>query len=328
PPPPPAAASATAELPVGRPAGPPAPLPTPPPRPPRRRSRWPWVLAVLSGLLAALTAWFFLLGPGDLQEVPPVVGRTEAQARSALAESHLSARTMSAFDEQAAAGVVLGSEPAAGQQARRGTAVTLTVSRGPERYAVPALAGTTLAEATRRLEEGRLGVGKVTQVWSETVPDGQVVATDPKAGAQLKPDAAVALTVSRGRQPIEVTDYRGQPAAAATAALEKAGLVVDASQRRNDDTVPKDAVLGQEPAGGTLFKGDRVTLVVSDGPVLVAVPDVVGKQVDEARRILEAAGFSVKVENLFGGIFGTVRFQEPATGTQAPKGSTVTIRAV
>jgi serine/threonine-protein kinase len=286
------------------------------------------VLAALSAVLAAVTAWFFLLGPGDLQTVPDVVGRTEAQARSALEASHLGARTTAAFDEKVAAGVVLAADPAPGQQARRGTDVTLTVSRGPERYAVPALAGTTVAEATSRLEQGRLALGEVTEAWSETVPQGQVVAVEPAPGTQLKRDAAVALTVSKGRQPVEVTDFRGKPAAQARAALEKAGLVVEEGERRNDDSVPKDAVLSQDPAGGTLFRGDKVTLVVSDGPVLVAVPDVVGKQVDEAQRILEAAGFRVQVERLFGGIFGTVRFQEPGAGTQAPKGSTVTIQAV
>jgi serine/threonine-protein kinase len=324
-PPPGSGPSATAALPVAPRPGP----PTPPPSPPRRaRARWPWVLAALSAVLAAVTAWFFLLGPGDLQTVPDVVGRTEAQARSALEASHLGARTTAAFDEKVAAGVVLAADPAPGQQARRGTDVTLTVSRGPERYAVPALAGTTVAEATSRLEQGRLALGEVTEAWSETVPQGQVVAVEPAPGTQLKRDAAVALTVSKGRQPVEVTDFRGKPAAQARAALEKAGLVVEEGERRNDDSVPKDAVLSQDPAGGTLFRGDKVTLVVSDGPVLVAVPDVVGKQVDEAQRILEAAGFRVQVERLFGGIFGTVRFQEPGAGTQAPKGSTVTIQAV
>ena len=61
---------------------------------------------------------------------------------------------------------------------------------------------------------------------------------------------------------------------------------------------------------------------------LKAVPDVVGKQVNAATAILEAAGFQVKVENLFGGIFGTVRFQSPEAGQQVPEGSTITISAV
>ncbi|MGL4175099.1 MAG: PASTA domain-containing protein, partial [Dermatophilaceae bacterium] len=73
--------------------------------------------------------------------------------------------------------------------------------------------------------------------------------------------------------------------------------------------------------------GDTVTLVVSKGPVLVAVPNVIGQQVGDARRVLEQAGFQVKVEEAFGGYFGTVRLQDPAGG-QVPRGSVITLTVV
>ena len=79
---------------------------------------------------------------------------------------------------------------------------------------------------------------------------------------------------------------------------------------------------------GTLFRGDKVTLVVSKGPELVKVPDVQGLQLNQARKILKDAGFEVKVESFMGGIFGTVRSQTPAANTDAPKGSTVTLVVV
>jgi len=91
-------------------------------------------------------------------------------------------------------------------------------------------------------------------------------------------------------------------------------------------TVPKGSVISQAPsAGTTLFKGDEVKLVVSKGPVMVKVPDVSGKQADEAEQILRTAGFDVKRENALGGIFGTVHHTNPAAGTEAPKGSVVTM---
>ena len=62
--------------------------------------------------------------------------------------------------------------------------------------------------------------------------------------------------------------------------------------------------------------------------MLVQVPNVVSMQRSKAVKALEALGFRVNVENLFGGFFGTVRFQDPAGGSMAPKGSTVTIRVV
>jgi serine/threonine-protein kinase len=62
--------------------------------------------------------------------------------------------------------------------------------------------------------------------------------------------------------------------------------------------------------------------------VLVAVPDVVAEQLQQARAALQAAGFKVKVEKLLGGFFNTVRSQTPPAGSMAPKGSTVTITIV
>jgi len=131
--------------------------------------------------------------------------------------------------------------------------------------------------------------------------------------------------VSKGRQPIEVTDFTGKPADDAVKALTDAGLEVDATEQKNDATVPKGAVISQSPASGTLYRGDKVTLVVSKGPELVKVPDVQGKQEKEAVKILEDAGFQVKVDRFMGGIFGTVRSQNPAAGSEQPKKTTITL---
>ena len=62
--------------------------------------------------------------------------------------------------------------------------------------------------------------------------------------------------------------------------------------------------------------------------MLVKVPDVQGKQEAEATQILEDAGFEVKVERFMGGIFGTVRSQNPGANTEQPKGTTITLVVV
>lgn len=293
----------------------------------RRRPRNWWPAAAASVLLAAATAWFFFLGPGATATVPSVVDRPQAQAVAALRSAELDATVQQAFSEDVASGTVMDVRPGVGSTVRRGSDVVLTVSKGKERYAVPDLAGSSLAEARRQLESGTLALGKVTEAFSEKVPDGQVVSTSPKAGTQLKRDAAVALVVSKGRQPISVPDVTGKDAVAATKTLEDLGLDVDASRQENSDTVAAGDVVSQSPRDGTLYRGDQVTLVVSKGPVLVDVPNVIGKQLPEARRILEGAGFQVKVERALGGIFGTVRFQDPENG-KARKGSTVTVTIV
>ena len=292
----------------------------------RRGRNW-WPAAFASMLLAAATAWFFFLGPGATATVPSVLDRPQDQAVSALRAAHLDPTVSEAFSEDVAAGTVMAVDPAVGATVRRGSEVVLTVSKGPERYDVPDLVGSTLAEAKRQLAATHLALGTVTEAFDEKVPEGQVVSLDPKVGTSVKRDTKVALVVSKGRKPIEVPDYTGKKADAATTALTDLGLKVDATTQENSDTVAKGDVISQDPRDGTLFRGDTVTLVVSKGPVMVDVPNVIGKQVGEARTILEGAGFQVKVERALGGIFGTVRFQDPEKG-QAPKGSTVTVTIV
>ncbi|MGL5930139.1 MAG: Stk1 family PASTA domain-containing Ser/Thr kinase [Dermatophilaceae bacterium] len=293
--------------------------------PPPRRGLWAAVLA--SAALAAVTAWFFILGPGAAATVPAVAGLTRAAAIDDLQSANLNATVVEDFSEDAAAGQVLRVQPGPGTTVRRGSDVELIVSKGPERYTVPDLVGTSLAEARTRLDQNNLAVGKVTERFDDDVAEGQVISADPAVGASLRRDTAVGLVVSKGRQPLDVPDFTGKPAQEARQALQKLGLKVRADAQQNDDTVPKGSVISQDPRDGTLFRGDTVTLLVSKGPVLVAVPNVIGQQVGDARRLLEQAGFQVKVEEAFGGYFGTVRLQDPAGG-QVPRGSMITLTVV
>ncbi len=293
-----------------------------------RRRRWPWVLVVLSAMLFGGVTWYFTAGPGGVETVPTVVGTTQASAEAALAARGLHDTVRLDFDETVKKGLVISSDPQAGQQVRRSQAVLLVVSKGPERYAVPDVAGMSLDDAKAALADSHLSLGEVKQTYSETVKEGTVIGADPQAGTRLKPDATVTLLQSKGREPIDVVDWTGKPADDAVAALTKSGLQVDATELRNDDTVPKGDVISQSPNSGTLHRGDLVTLIVSKGPVMVQVPDVVGKQVAAAEAELRQAGFDVKVERVLGGFFGTVRLQDPKGGTMAPKGSVVTLTTV
>ena len=308
-----------------RPFGPHPPLPG---NAPGRRRNWPVVLFALILVAAAAALWFFTAGPGASTTVPKVAGSTTLVAQRALTTANLASKVVRSFDETVKAGVVIAADPPAGREVRQGSTVTLTVSQGPERYAVPPLAGRTQGEAEKLLTDARLTLGQVSQAFSETAPPGQVISTLPAADTSVKRATAVALVISKGRQPIQVQDWTGKPADQAVKALTDAKLKVDATKQDWSDTVPKGSVISQSPATGTLFQGDPVTLVVSKGPELVIVPPVIGKQEGEATSILVALGFKVTIERAFGGIFGTVRLQSVDPETQAPKGSTITLTVV
>jgi serine/threonine-protein kinase len=154
------------------------------------------------------------------------------------------------------------------------------------------------------------------------------VSQNPASGTDFRGNTKVDLVVSKGPKPIPVPSLVGKTSADARAALQGVGLVAAvAPEQVNSATVPAGAVVSQSPANGTLTAGGTVTLTISKGPKLVMVPDLVGRQVDDARAQLKALGFKVKVENLLGGFFGTVRFQDPQ-GVEAPEGSTVTLRVI
>ena len=290
---------------------------------------WRWAAAALGVvIIAALATWWFLAGPGSPTMVPRTTNLTYARALALLQRAHLGADRIDSFDETIPKGVVMSTDPGAGAKVGRGTDVKITVSKGPERFAVPAVLSKSQAEATDEITAAKLSVGTVSQAFSDTVSQGLVISVDPAPGTPLKRGAQVDIVVSKGRQPIPVTDFTGQPAAQAVDALTKAGLQVDATQQQNSDTVPKGNVIRQSPSGGTLFKGDQVTLVVSKGPVMVTVPDVEGSQEADATRVLTAAGFKVSVQRFMGGIFGTVRSQSAPAGSQQPKGSTITLVVV
>ena len=305
-----------------------------PPEPPTARRTWrvwPWLLALVVLLGAAGTAgWWYLQGPGAMTVVPVAASAQHAQtdAVAALQAAGLQSLVTPSFDESIPAGQVISADPGAGQEVRKSSTVELTVSKGPERYAAPKLVGTAATGAQATLQATSLKLGARTDAFDEKVVAGVVVSQNPAAGVSLKPGSAVTIVVSKGRQPIEVANVVDKKADDATKILTDAGLKVAQGAAVNSDSVPQGVVVSQTPADGTLFKDDTVTIVVSKGPVLVAVPETVGKQRGEAAAALRAAGFKVSFDEFLGGLFGTVRSSDPAAGTMVPKGTTITLLIV
>jgi beta-lactam-binding protein with PASTA domain len=253
-----------------------------------------------------------------------VLRMTAAEAQKALQDKGLGSRVVQVFSETVTAGRVAATDPGPGKPVSKNGTVTVEVSKGPERYPVPTVVGKTKEDAESAITDQHLALGEVRSQFSDTAPADIVISSDPPTGPQLAPGKAVDLVVSKGPAPVDITDWTGQPIEQATQALTDAGLKVKPVEQFNEK-VDEDLVISQRPGAGTVHRGDTITLVVSKGPPLVDVPDVTGKSVNEARKILKDAGFKVKVDNFMGGFFGKVRFQSPDGGKQAPKGSTVTL---
>ena len=260
--------------------------------------------------------------------VPTVVGQRVDLADSALATASLAMDTTEEFSEARAKGIVLRVEPEPGTELSKDSTVRLVVSKGPERYAVPALVGTKAGDVGRALSPVKLVVGERASEWSEQVAEGLVISQDPTSGTSVKRGAKVSVVVSRGPRPIAVPRVTGARAEAAAAAITKAGLRPVRREDVNSDTVPAGQVVSQQPSSGTLFRGDAVTFAVSKGPVMVQVPRVVGRPVAEAEKALTDLGFTVRKDYPFGRLFDLVRVQSVEGGQQAPKGATIILTIV
>jgi serine/threonine-protein kinase len=280
-------------------------------------------------LVLGVGAGVWYINSGQFTRVPTtgVLGKSRAEAERRLADEGLEVgSTREEFSGAYERGTVMGTDPAPGERIRGNGSVDLVISRGPKIVKVPELKGVPLGTAKERLRKAGLAAGVVTEQFDTEVAKGSVVSSDPPAGTERSPDAAVALVVSKGA-PVEVPGTVGRPLAEARDALTDAGLTVEVAEERVHSPHPAGSVAAQSvPAGARAAGGDTVTLTLSKGPRMVAVPDVTGKNVDEATRALEAAGFEVKVEKTFPYLGDTVSGQSVPGGDTAPEGAAITIK--
>lgn len=307
------------------------------PRPGRRRV-WAWVVAAVL-LLAAVgggTWWYVAVGPGAYTTVPALAELTEDEALDALDAEGLRSDVVQAFDDEVPAGSVVSTDPGDGERVRKDGTVTVTVSRGVDLVTVPeGVVGVPQADAEAVLTGADLATDYVEgDHWDDAAALGQVLkATDADGadlvpGTQVKRGSTVLLTVSDGPAPVTIVNVVGASVDQATSQLESIGLKV-AAEEVFSDTVPAGDVVAQDPAGSTeAHRMDTVTLQVSKGPETVAMPNLTGKQYEEAAAALEALGLKAQRQNVLGGLFGTVRDQSVAENQQVPKGSTITLTVV
>ena len=288
----------------------------------RRRGIMLFVLVLVVTAIVISVSWWW--AEGRFTTTPEVTNIPQEQALQALKANGLEYTTQEAFSEDVAVGSVISTDPAGNARTLRGTKVAVTVSKGPERYAMPEVVGQELSRARSAIESTNLAVGQVKEDWSESVEAGLVISASASAGDLLPPGAKIDLVVSKGRQPITIKDYKGTDADQASRELKKQGFTVEVSEEHSD-TVAAGQVISQDPASGTGHRGDTVKLVKSLGPEMVTVPDVARKRTDEAQKELEGAGFKVEVQNnsIFPALLGFASGTNPSAGSTAPKGSTV-----
>ncbi|MGV8876764.1 MAG: Stk1 family PASTA domain-containing Ser/Thr kinase [Rhodoglobus sp.] len=309
----------------------------------KRKSRGWWLLLTIVLLVggAAGAGWYFGSGPGSQVTIPESIqSSTPEDARAALESLGLivSDELGQTFDPVVAIDLVANTTPAIGSAVPNGSTVQLLISQGPQPIAVPAFAGMTEQEARDAIAaapftlvepviyqfDAGVASGLVIDVLG--LDESSIIGTETYGELQN-----VSLIVSTGALPnVACATFES-----ATQTLAGVGLTAERGSEVYNDC-PQGTVVAIDPqldsAGNPRIvrEGATVTLIISRGPDLVQMPDVVGDNIAAAKQELEDAGFVVTVDTAIQQIFWSfppakVSDQDPAGGEMVKRGSAVTI---
>jgi serine/threonine-protein kinase len=198
----------------------------------------------------------------------------------------------------------------------------------PHVAVIPAVKGELVDEATARLTALGFEVERAPDEFSSNVPAGHVKSVQPAEGAEREVGTTVTIVRSLGPRPVEVPHVEGRLLKEARDLIEGAGLeVATPVKHQYDDDVLVGHVISRRPDGVELPKGSVVTLVVSDGPKPVPVPEVRGMAEAKAVDTLDSKGFEVVIVETFSKNVGrgdAIR-TDPGQGTQLQPGETVVL---
>jgi beta-lactam-binding protein with PASTA domain len=229
--------------------------------PPPERNWWVWLLLLLLLVVAGLLLWFFLSRGSDKRTVPDVVGMNSNAAARRLHDKDLNAIPNTAPSSRPV-GIVFAQRPGAGTRVKKGSDVTISISGGLARKAVPNVTDLPVAQAQQQLTSA--GFQTVVKRVASTRTKGVVTTQDPAPGVTAVKGATVTLSVSNGQKPVVVPSLVGLTQGAAVTQLTKAGLkpqLQNVASRK-----PAGQVVSQKPpAGKQVDKGSTVVLNVSSG---------------------------------------------------------------
>lgn len=192
----------------------------------------------------------------------------------------------------------------------------------------PDVTGQTIAEAQATLAGTGYQVIEEGQQFSETVPAGVILATEPAPGTGIREAGTLAATVSQGPERYPVPDLTGLTPEAATEQLLAIPLAPGGRTEVFDARVPVGQVVGTDPpTGEALPPTAPVDLLISKGPEPIELADLTNRRVATASAALEDRGLVVQVVERFSEKIdqGRIIGQSPAPGTTVPSGSTVEI---
>ena len=288
----------------------------------RRNRKVALVLAIALGI----GGWYTLVGPGSRIVVPSTIGGSYDQALSLLTPLGITnVITEKRFDEEVVSGTIIESDPQAGGRIDSGGSVTLIVSKGAERFTIASLVGLTPEAASALITKSPLILGTTKELFSNKIPKGFVISSDPQAGAQVKRGSAVNLILSKGVELVSLASYVGKSGEQGLNELTEAGFEVESSYAF-DEKILAGAVVSQTPSGNIeLPKSSKVRLIVSKGSQYVYIPNILSLEESKAFAALKDLDLKVIVKKLGVKKIKKTTNISPKVGSKVKRGSVVTI---
>lgn len=261
----------------------------------------------------------------------PTIPELDAQTDLEDYRQSLSQRTLNGvtgegqYSDSVEQGKIVAVDPVPGTEVSTESDVTIHLSLGPAPANVPSVYDVEGEQARTQLEDAGFNV-RVEKRYDDAIRGNHAIGTEPEAGTTLTRGTEVTLYVSTAA---EMPDLSGVSETDARSQLAAAGIRVESITRSGDSEAVgarPNEVWQTNPPAGTLFDASQTTVTI-ELVSHVEVPNVVGKKVADARRVLQDAGFNVKVPSSTSAS-ARVYSQSPARSKAAEPGSTVELKAL
>ncbi|MFD4630787.1 Stk1 family PASTA domain-containing Ser/Thr kinase [Streptomyces sp. NPDC058284] len=290
-----------------------------------------WLL-VLAGVLVLVGAiligkWAFS-GNGDdnVTKAPDFVGETYKEAQESAENVGLKLET---GERKPCAkypkGQICDQDPGAGTEVKKGDTITVTVSTGAPKVAVPNVISMSVDDATKKLKGDKYQFDVSTKPQESTEEPGTVLEQDPTSGSEVQKGSKITLVVAKEKKQVSVPEVTGLDYAAAEKQLKDNGFAVSREDVASED-VDEGKVIKTTPAAGTAADpGSTVTVQVAKAAEEATVPPLTGQKLKDARKAIEDAGLTV------GTIVGPqdddalVLVSQPNVGQKVAPGSAVNL---
>ncbi|MGR6971587.1 Stk1 family PASTA domain-containing Ser/Thr kinase [Streptomyces cynarae] len=310
-------------------------------RPDRRRqpkkSNTSTILLVVAGILVLVGAiligkWIFSGNGGvgnDTVPAPNFVGQSQKDAQTLADNSDLKLSISRKPCEDQQKGNVCSQNPAANTEVKKGSTVSLVVSTGAPKVAVPNVINKDINTATQQLEDK--GFQVKTKQTESSQQAGTVLSQNPDPGTELEKGSPVTLEVAKAVETVTVPDVSNKSCEAAKQQMQASGLTGNCTDVPVSDPNQDGKVIQTVPQiGQQVQKGSTVQIQIGKAAnQQTQVPGVFGQKLSDAVKILQQKGFTHIQVN--GPTDGNARVtnQDPQPNTQAdPNSQTITLTTV